>query len=183
MVTPEKTLNSNYGAYVFRDRQLDYAVECLRRDRESRRAVISILNPSHLFTENTDVPCTVSLDFLIRKGKLYCSVVMRSCDAIYGMSNDVPFFSFVHEAVLVSLNEKRWVKLELGILTLFTHSLHVYERHFDMLEKLLTEKVEPVDCPRLAGKFEVDLLRMGVVPAELEKYPFTGWLHDREKKQ
>ena len=174
-------LHSNYGQYIFTGSQLDYVVGCLLNDHDSRRAVMSIMGKEHLFLKNTDVPCTMSLGFRIRDGKLCCTVTMRSTDAVYGMSNDIPFFSFVHEAVLVRLNgAQSGERLELGGLTLFTNSLHVYERHWPMLNRLLTERVEPVDCPRLSGPDEVANLRRGYSPAAYSTAcpPFTAWLHN-----
>lgn len=180
MVTPDGTLNSNYGAYVFKEGQLDYVTSCLLKDRASRRAVITILGKDHLSLANTDVPCTATLGFLIRGNELRCTVTMRSCDAVFGLSNDVPFFSFVQEAVLMGVNDKLTHKLSLGNLAVFMNSLHVYERHFELLDKLLEEQAVAVPCPRLSGKFEVDLLRLGVLPKDLHRHPFTAWLRDTD---
>ena len=181
MITPEGTLNSNYGAAIFKEGGLDYVVSTLLKDPDSRRAVITILGAQHLYVHNPDVPCTSTLSFLIREGKLHSTVHMRSTDAVYGLTNDIPFFSFVQEAVLISLNDSQTEAkqpIELGSLILFTNSLHVYERHFDMLEKLTSEEVVPVDCPRLKNKFELDFLRIGLIPRFPNNYKFTSWLHD-----
>lgn len=170
-------LNSNYGKYIFVDKQIDYVVECLSRDKDSRRALINIMGKEHLFLENKDVPCTVSLGFTIRNLELRCCVHMRSTDAIYGMSNDIPFFSFIHECVYVYLQAKELWPLKMGSLTLFSESLHVYQKHWDMLKALVKEKNENVICPLLSGPQEIDKLRS--LDFSLNPHmPFTTWLMD-----
>ena len=180
MVTAEGTLNSNYGAYIFRGGMLDYVVDRLQADVDSRRALIGIMNNTHLNAANTDVPCTVSLGFRIRENVLQTTVHMRSADAIYGMGNDVPFFSLVQEMVLTLLNNDREEPLTLGPLSLFMESCHVYERHWPMLDRLLTESVEPVECPRLRDSDEIRGLRNSYGPSHYGSFvpPFTQWLHD-----
>jgi thymidylate synthase len=175
-------LNSNYGHAIFKQKQLDYVVECLKKDPDSRRAVIVILAQSHLYLENKDVPCTISLNFRLRDSKLSCTVHMRSSDAIFGYSNDVPFFSFIQECVLVYLNARLEKELELGSLTIFSESLHIYERHFEMLEKLVHEYVEPVNCPRLSSYAEIDFLRLGHHFLQSTDSTFTQWLYARDAK-
>ena len=138
-------IHSNYGYYLFRKNGLEYAVNCLKRDLDSRRAVVTILGSQHLFLENNDVPCTVSMGFRVRDKKLLCTVDMRSQDAVYGMGNDIPFFSIVQELVAASLS------LPMGPLTVFVESFHAYERHWGMLENLLQEQQESITIPRISG--------------------------------
>lgn len=164
-------LHSNYGQYIFKAREIDYVVEVLKRDKDSRRAVMTILNPKHLYWYNTDVPCTVSMSYCVRDGKLHSTVHMRSQDVIYGMGNDVPFFSIVQEMVAVML------KLEVGELTVFVESLHVYEKHFSMLDKLLTEENVEIACPAIECADEVKHLRD---QTPYFQYPFSRWLYASE---
>lgn len=167
-------LHSNYGYYLFTKRGIDYAVDCLRKDPDSRRAVVPILGHQHLFLENRDVPCTVSLGFRVRDGEVLCTVHMRSQDAIYGMGNDVPFFSLVQEMVSVYLG------LPMGTLTVFVESFHVYERHFELLDKLALDPTEtqlPIQVPRLEDKYEIEMLRAGDDSDHALTRPFTRWLY------
>lgn len=183
MVTDGR-LNSNYGYYIFRCGQLDYVTGCLTVDPASRRAVISILGSQHLYAENKDVPCTVFMAFKIRDKKLTCSVTMRSTDAIFGLTNDIPFFSVVQEMVFSYLREDpRCLVEEMGNLTLFTNSLHVYERHFSMLETIVAEESAIVNCPRIIDSQEVDDLRAGITPGQKNLMPFSQWLLVRDEKK
>ena len=101
-----KTANSAYGARIFKTHprigngnivQWDYVKEELRKDPDSRRAVIHIRTPSDSIIESKDVPCTLSLQFFIRENKLHLHVSMRSSDIILGLAYDVPAFTTIQE--------------------------------------------------------------------------------------
>ena len=111
LVNADGSINSNYGQYIFHrgsdERSLfTYVLEELARDKDSRRASAVILRREHLLSETRDYPCTYSLNFRIRDDKLNMSVHMRSQDAVFGMGNDAPCFSFIHELVCQSLKWK-----------------------------------------------------------------------------
>ena len=124
-------MHSNYGYYLFTKAGLGFVVNELTRDKDSRRALVSIFNShQHLFSDNNDVPCTATLGFRIRDGALNMTVHMRSQDAIYGLGNDLPFFNLCWEIVAIALN------IPQGRYHHFVESFHVYERHFNMLNTI-----------------------------------------------
>ena len=138
--------NSNYGQYLFKENgndmtQFRWVISELIRDPQSRRAVMTLLHPGHLRNDNPDVVCTYAMSFRIRKNKLNMSVSMRSNDAIFGTTNDVFCFSMIHEMVFTHLVWSGYHPpgLELGTYTHKVDSLHVYERHYDMLELLVQD--------------------------------------------
>lgn len=162
LIQPNGTINSNYGAHLFdtvktnrSSSQFLNVVDILRKDADSRRASMVILSDSHLLCD-IDVPCTYSLNFRIRNNKLNMTVHMRSQDAIFGMGNDAPAFSMIHEMVLNML-EADYPELTLGNYTHFADSFHVYERHFELLEKIVSgeAKFTEVEIPRIYNKHEV----------------------------
>tara|TARA_B100001123_G_scaffold342540_1_gene388692 strand:+ start:15704 stop:16705 length:1002 start_codon:yes stop_codon:yes gene_type:complete len=135
-----KTANSAYGARIFKthDRiaggqlvQWDYVVNELRKDNDSRRAVIHIRSPWDSTHAKLDVPCTLALQFFIRDNKLHLVVNMRSSDIILGIAYDIPAFTFMQELMAVQLG------VGLGTYTHISNSLHIYERHFNMAEEIL----------------------------------------------
>jgi len=65
---------------------------------------------------------------LYREGKLNAIVTMRSNDAVFGYPNDLAWQTFVLERLCNDL------KLEVGNIHWNVGSLHVYERHFNLLE-------------------------------------------------
>lgn len=186
LVNDDGSINSNYGQYIFsgEKNQFDNVVKELRRDKDSRRASMAILSKEHLLSETKDVPCTYALNFRIRDGKLNMSVAMRSQDAVFGMTNDAPCFSFVHEMVLNALRET-YPDLRYGDYFHYANSFHVYERHFGLLDKIVSgDRYIGVDCPEISGFKEATFLRRyaGMSSNDRareeipEDYKFTKWL-------
>ena len=134
-----KTANSAYGARIFKLHpriadgglnQWEYVKGELRRDPDSRRAVIHIRTPDDSLHAVKDVPCTLALQFFIREGKLHLHVNMRSSDIILGIAYDVPAFTTMQEVLANELS------VELGEYVHTSNSLHCYERDFEMLDAI-----------------------------------------------
>jgi thymidylate synthase len=177
LVNKDGSINSNYGSYIWGEiKQFDNVVKILTDDKDSRRASIVILNQSHLLSDTHDVPCTYSINFRIRENKLNMTVRMRSQDAIYGMGNDVPCFSFIHEMMYHMLHEV-YHDLGYGLYYHSCDSFHIYEKHFKMLKSIVNQgEWEPVTCPKMLNADEVRFIRgldFSRVPSE---YLFTQWL-------
>lgn len=136
-------VESNYGSII--GDQWDRAVSNLIYDMNSRRAVISIYQPDHYNKNPLDVPCTLSVQFLIRDDKLYCIVNMRSNDLIFGWGNDIFTFCMFQQLMLNELREA-YPNLQLGTYMHSAGSLHVYEQHFPMLDKLSTSPCPNTDA-------------------------------------
>lgn len=192
IVNDDGSINSNYGQFFFGEqKQFDDVIDTLRKDEDSRRASIMILDVEHLKSDTKDVPCTYALNFRIRNGMLNMSAHMRSQDAIYGMGNDAPTFSFVHEMMLNAL-KRYYPDLRYGSYFHTADSFHVYERHFGMLEKLtgfksdghfdasvLDDDFIQVSCPKISGPDEVDFLRALDFSNIPDEYAFSKWLNTR----
>ena len=107
--------------------QLRYVVDCLTSDPDSRQAVIEIWRPNP--RPSRDVPCTVSVQFLVRDGAIHCVDTMRSSDAWLGWPYDVFNFSMLsaYVALLISARTNYSQKAyKLGTLTLTAGSQHLY---------------------------------------------------------
>src|SRR5271165_1084511 len=152
-------LNSNYGYAWFTKGGLDFVVSQLIEDKDSRRASAVIVEREHLSLRQKDVPCTAYLNFRIRQDCLNMSVRMRSQDSIFGMGNDAPAFSFLQE-MIYNLLLPVYPDLRLGYYHHTADSFHIYSRHYEMLEKLITEDVVfiPIDFPKISGPEEVKYL-------------------------
>lgn len=170
-------INSNYGQYIFGiQRQFDSVITILKKDKDSRRASIVILTKEHVGFDVKDEPCTYSINFRIRHDKLNMSVHMRSQDAIFGLGNDIPTFSFVHEMVYETLKET-YPSLTLGEYHHIADSFHIYERHFEMLDDIIRgDKYIQIEVPKIDGKKEVDFLRAGDFTNVPDNYLFTKWI-------
>lgn len=129
------TFNSNYGQYWFSDGGVLRAVDQLLADKASRRASIPMLRSEHVDIGVRDTVCTEAMTFLIRRDKLNCHVHMRSSDQVYGLGTDIPSFSFVQRIVL-GIISKKYPEVTMGSLTIVAASSHIYERHYDLYNKL-----------------------------------------------
>ncbi|GAF88661.1 unnamed protein product, partial [marine sediment metagenome] len=103
-------LTNAYGAYGPRIKELLPEVETeLRRDLDSRRAVVYLGRPDDLRLSRSydtgllDAPCTMAWQFFVRDNLLEMHTHMRSWDLVWGLSYDVPCFVAVQQAVARAL--------------------------------------------------------------------------------
>jgi len=143
------TANSAYGARIFKSHpriaqgikpqwsQWDYVIDELCSDNDSRRAVIHIRSPQDSILAHKDVPCTLTLQFFLRNDKVHMVTSMRSSDLILGIAYDVPAFTLFQELLALQLSKRLNKPIGLGDYTHISNSLHIYERHFEMVEQIL----------------------------------------------
>jgi thymidylate synthase len=129
-------INSNYGALVFNE-QMEWAVENLRNDMNSRQAIMFFNRPDYQFEGNKDFVCTMYANFFIRDNRLNMKLQMRSNDVFYGLTFDAPFFSFLHQSVYLILKDT-YPNLEIGSYYHFADNMHFYERHFKLAEEIIS---------------------------------------------
>ena len=128
-----------HGAYGPRvGPNLPQLIEELKNEN-SRRAVVSIYNTHDLFVNTKDVPCTLTLQFLIRENKLHMIVSMRSNDFFWGLQYDLFRFTMLQE---VLANE---LEIDVGNYYHISGSMHVYEWHYELLDNV--KSMENVEMP------------------------------------
>ena len=118
------TSNSAYGYILFKKynkNQLEEIIEMLRRDPASRRAVLNISDPTLDKIKTKDMQCTISLQFIVRDGKVHTTVYMRSNDVYYGFPYDYIFFVSIAQYIAKRLN------LEVGEYVHHAGSMHIYD--------------------------------------------------------
>lgn len=132
-----KTLAGAYGPRFVQ--QLDYVVQTLLNDQMTRQATITLWQPNP--RPSKDIPCTVALNFSIRRQKLHLHVFMRSSDAWLGVPYDLFSFTCMAACVLGHVNAALPgdERCDLGILTLTPSSSHLYAEHFDAAEELVRQ--------------------------------------------
>ena len=113
-------VNSNYGWQWGRNDQIDYVVNLLENNKDTRQAAISIYDCKEHNTYTNDTPCTYAVQFTILHGRLDMCVVMRSNDLWYGFCNDQYCFSKLQEMISIELN------IEPGTYYHFAHNMHLY---------------------------------------------------------
>lgn len=103
----EPDVNSNYGQYVWEERQIDHCINLLREDPHSRRAIIFFNRPSVSMSQTSDHICTTSLQFLTDDaGDLAVVVTMRSNELFWSLPLDIGFFTLLQEIVAAELGRK-----------------------------------------------------------------------------
>ncbi len=130
-------INSNYGSLLFGE-QLNWVVESLKADKNTRQAIAFLNQPKFQFEGNKDFVCTMYLNFFIRKNELHMKVQMRSNDIFYGLTFDAPFFAFVHQHVFLWIKDT-YPNLGLGTYYHAADNTHFYERHFELANRILSE--------------------------------------------
>ena len=145
-------INSNYGSLVITDEQFGWVLESLKKDINSRQAIMFFNQPKFQFEGNKDFVCTMYANFFVRNNKLHMKVQMRSNDIFYGLTFDAPFFSFLMQSVYLILKDT-YPTLELGSYFHFTDNLHFYERHFELASAIKADEHVSTSKLQLNQKF------------------------------
>lgn len=114
----------------------EWCVESLKRDKDTRQAVLRFSLPEHFWMGNKDQTCTLHGNFLIREDKLHFSVVMRSNDLMLGLVYDMPWFMSLMDKMVDEL-KSTYPNLTKGHYTHFVHNIHIYERDLDSVRRML----------------------------------------------
>lgn len=134
-------INSNYGFLAFSEEngnQFKNAVKSLKQKSASRQAIMIYTRPS-IHTDafidgRQDFICTNTQQFMLRNNKLDIIVNQRSCDAIYGFRYDMRWAYYLLKRAALELEG-----VEVGNVILQTGSIHIYPRHFKLLEEYKNE--------------------------------------------
>lgn len=154
---------SNYGHYWFapilehKISAFYWILETLDNDPDSRQAIIPMCGREHLFEGNKDVVCTKCIQFRIVEGKLNMHVDMRSSDAVFGVGTDWPCFSMLQEMVALGLD------IPIGKFIFSTDSLHIYEKHWNMVIKAMHDGEDAFIPPTIPVMDSVDDLLHGAL--------------------
>ena len=137
VATPNGMINSNYGWCIWSEMnsfQYDNVLKELQANPDSRRATMIYNRPSMHYDYNhngmNDFMCTFANSFFIRNGKLISHYIMRSNDSVFGYNNDYAWARYVQQKLADDLG------VIPGDLIWTVSNIHVYERHFAMLEEL-----------------------------------------------
>lgn len=113
--------------------QLDLICQLLRDKLETRQAVVVMWNagdlPHTIAGDKKDIPCTLSMNFIVRNKELNLVVTMRSNDIWLGLPYDVFAFTTIQQLLARSLG------LEFGWYQHQAMSLHVYQRDHQKFDK------------------------------------------------
>lgn len=132
----KKTIYGAYGPRLFGEPpndQIPRVIQLLKDKRDSRQAVLQLFDRTDTLEPHLDIPCTCTLQFLVRSGRLHMLTSMRSNDAWLGLPHDVFTFTMLQELVARSLG------VELGEYKHAVGSLHLYDEDHDNAVRFLNE--------------------------------------------
>ena len=159
--TPEGDLGPLYGAqwtaWPTRDggsiNQIDYVVDCLRNNPDSRRILFHGWNVEYLPDEGISPqdnvqagrmalpPCHLLYQFYVAGGRLSAQLYIRSSDTFLGL----PYNTASLAALTMMLAQQ--CDLEPGEIIITTGDSHLYSNHMDQVREQLSR--EPRPLPRL----------------------------------
>lgn len=109
--------------------QIEAIIDLLAVKQTTRQAVMTMWNAGDLLHaivgDYKDLPCTLSLNFLVRANKLYMTTTMRSNDIWLGLPYDIFCFTSLQIIIASALN------LGLGWYQHQAMSMHVYDRNLE----------------------------------------------------
>lgn len=128
------TNNSAYGFLMmsaFGFDQIKLVIDMLKKDPNSRRAVINLNTPNPNAITTKDEPCTIALQFIVRDGKVHATGMMRSNDIWFGFPYDIVFFTDFQKYIANRLG------LGYGTYTHFVTSMHLYDKDYEKVKKIV----------------------------------------------
>jgi len=120
--------------------QLARLVDQIRRDRDSRRLLMSAWNVGELDAMKLP-PCHLLVQFNVQRDRLHCLVTMRSVDVFLGLPFNIASYA------LLTMMMAQVTDLAPGELVFSLGDTHVYRNHFEQARLQLGR--EPRALPRM----------------------------------
>jgi thymidylate synthase len=163
---------------------LQAAYALLRDKRDDRRAVVTMFDSGDVVEairgEWRDIPCTLSMQFLVREGQLHMIVSMRSNDAWLGTPYDIHCFCQIQMLMAAALG------CSLGTYTHFVGSMHLYETNSEKAMKAVGANCSrvPVRTPMPSRRDAEEFFARGLPPQEMimaEMLLRVGTQHEKDR--
>ncbi len=122
--------------------QLQWVIDEIKRNPDSRRLIISAWNPPEL-ADMALPPCHCLFQFYVAQGKLSCQLYQRSADVFLGLPFNIASYALLTHMVA------HVTGLEPGE---FIHTLgdaHLYVNHIEQVQEQLTRTSYPLPTLRL----------------------------------
>ena len=121
----------SYAERLWNNNQFETVVECLKNDKGTRQAVLSVWNPDkdmdfEKLGGGNRIPCSLNYQFLIRNNRLHCIYSMRSNSAIEHCAIDLYCATGLMKYIVERLKGV-YPFLKMGSLTYVCGSLHCFQ--------------------------------------------------------
>lgn len=114
-------------------------VQRAKDDPSSRQLYLSIWHPEDQSnTEKRRLPCSLGYHFLVRNNTVNCTYFIRSCDAVRHFKNDI----YLTARLVQDFTSRLGDKYEVGQLSMWIGSFHVFKAEKGLLRGLINEKTD-----------------------------------------
>jgi thymidylate synthase len=141
-------LHGTYGPRIVR--QIRSVIELLKGDPNTRRAVVTVFDGRVDHDDSKDIPCPVSMQFLVRDDRLHCLAMFRSQNALMVFPYDIFLFTMIHEWIAAQ------VGIQVGIYTQYTGSHHIYDSEWSTMTLILQHEIQTYSMPPMTRINETD---------------------------
>lgn len=153
-----------YGAIISKPtfgykNQLEYVVETLKKDPNSRRVMINLWDIDNL-PEMALTPCCYNLIFNVLDGKLYMQLNIRSSDVALGLPFNIFQFQVLHKLIAHEC------KVEPADMIVMISNLHYYDRHEEKLlnqvdyDELFPDATLKINYPESIWDFKPEMVEV-----------------------
>ena len=145
---PYETIGKAYAYQVRKPtfgykNQLEYVIETIKKDPNSRRIMIDLWCPEELH-DMALTPCCYNLIFNAQNGKLYMQLNIRSSDVALGLPFNVFQFQVLHKLIAHECN------LEPADMYVVISNAHYYDRHEkDLLNQTMDPDLRGFPLPKI----------------------------------
>lgn len=148
---PDGSINANYGYMIFHindagnekyqvnkelTNQWTWARDMLIRNKNTLQAYCHLNRPKDQWKGNLDQPCTMYIQFIIRKDCLHLHGYMRSNDIVYGTPYNIAYFiklMYRMQQELITI----YPNLQIGDYTHHATGIHYYKRNEPRVREML----------------------------------------------
>ena len=163
-IKEDGTIGPAYGAIISKPtfgykNQLEYVVETLKKDPNSRRVMINLWDIDNL-PEMALTPCCYNLLFNILDGKLYMQLNIRSSDVALGLPFNIFQFQVLHKLIAHEC------KVEPADMIVMISNLHYYDRHEEKLlnqvdyDELFPDATLKINYPESIWNFKPEMVEV-----------------------
>ncbi len=126
--------------------QIDWLINEIRRNPDSRRLIVSAWNPGEIETMKLP-PCHVLFQFYVHEGVLSCQLYQRSADLFLGVPFNIASYALLTKMVAQVCG------LKAGDFVHTFGDLHIYSNHMEQVKEQLSR--EPRQLPLMTLNPEV----------------------------
>lgn len=163
-IKEDGTIGPAYGAAInvptfgYKN-QLEYVVETLKKDPNSRRVMINLWDIDSL-PEMALTPCCYNTVYNILDGKLYMQLNIRSSDVALGLPFNIFQFQVLHKLIAHEC------KVEPADMIVMISNLHYYDRHEEKLlnqvdyDELFPDATLKINYPESIWDFKPEMVEV-----------------------